>query len=258
MLKIVKIGGNIVEDPGKIDKFLSDFASLKGDKILVHGGGVVATDMLKKLGYEPKMHLGRRITNPATLRVVTSVYAGVINKSIVAKLQKLGVNAIGLSGADGGFILSKRRSTVPINYGLVGDPTYVDTTLTRILLDLKMTIVAAPITLENTGSGQLLNTNADTVASAIAGAMAEMGVETELIYCFEERGVLLDMGDEDSVIPSINRNSYASLKDSGAIFGGMLPKLDNAFKAIDKGVARVVICSAGSILEPGCGGTTLQ
>ena len=277
MLKVVKIGGNIVDNPEKLDRFLADFASIEGDKILVHGGGKVATTISKALGIETQMIDGRRVTDAETLKVVTMVYAGVINKSIVAKLRTSGVDAIGLSGADGGFIVSKRRSPVPVeghglvDYGFVGDPEKVNTALAQELLGRGMTIVAAPITLDGTralgisggaeregeGSGSLLNTNADTVASAIATAMAGVGIETELIYCFEKRGVLADMGDENSVIPRIDRELYASLKASGAIFEGMLPKLDNAFRALDKGVAGVVICSAEQIASPGYGGTTI-
>jgi len=268
MLRVVKIGGNIVDNPEKLDKFLADFASLAGDKILVHGGGKVATTISKALGIETRMIDGRRVTDAETLKVVTMVYAGVINKTIVAKLRTLGVDAIGLSGADGGFIISKRRSPVPVDYGFVGDPERVDTALARELLGRGMTIVAAPITFD-AASGSLLNTNADTVASAIAVAMAEGGVEprddaeasagaeTELIYCFEKRGVLADVNDENSVIPRIDRKLYASLKASGAIFEGMLPKLDNAFRAIDKGVTRVVICSAEMIAASGYGGTII-
>jgi len=256
MLKVVKIGGNIVDNPGKLDKFLADFASLGGEKILVHGGGKVATTISKALGIETIMIDGRRVTDAETLKVVTMVYAGVINKSIVAKLRTLGADAIGLSGADGGFVVSRRRSPLPVDYGFVGDPESVNTVLAKELLERGMTIVAAPITFDGAG-GTLLNTNADTVASAIATAMAGAGVATELIYCFEKRGVLADIGDENSVIPRIDRALYASLKASGKIFEGMLPKLDNAFSAIDKGVASVAICSAEMIASPGYGGTTI-
>ena len=256
MLKIVKIGGNIVDNPEKLDRFLTDFASLKGERILVHGGGKVATTISKALGIETQMVDGRRITDAETLRVVTMVYAGVINKSIVAKLRTLGADAIGLCGADGGLIVSRRRNPVPVDYGFVGDPEKVNTALARELLGRGMTMVVAPITFDGEG-GTLLNTNADTVASSIATAMAEAGVETELIFCFEKRGVLADMDDENSVIAHIDRERFAALKASGAVFEGMLPKLDNAFKAIDKGVASVVICSAEMIASPGYGGTTV-
>ncbi|MDR0509663.1 MAG: acetylglutamate kinase [Rikenellaceae bacterium] len=255
MLKVVKIGGNIVDNPEKLERFLADFASLEGPKILVHGGGKVATTISRALGVEARMIDGRRVTDEQTLRIVTMVYAGVINKSIVAALQSHGCNAVGLSGADGRFVLSRRRSPVPVDYGFVGDPTGVNVELARALFDRGATIVVAPITFDPT-DGSLLNTNADTVASAIAVAMSASG-PTELVYCFEKRGVLGDVEDEDSVIQCIDKVLYESLKASGAIFEGMLPKLDNAFRAIDLGVSSVVICSAENIASQGYGGTRI-
>jgi acetylglutamate kinase len=256
MLKVIKIGGNIVDNPVKLERFLADFAAFESRKILVHGGGKIATTISEALGVETRMIEGRRVTDGETLRIVTMVYAGVINKTIVARLRGNGCNAIGLSGADGGFIVSKRRSPAPVDYGFVGDPERVDTGLVEMLLDRGMTIVAAPITFDP-ADGSLLNTNADTVASAIAVAMAASGEQTELIYCFEKRGVLSDVTDEHSVIPRIDKPMYRSLKTSGAIFEGMRPKLDNAFRAIDRGVSSVMICSAENIASEGYGGTTI-
>lgn len=254
MLRVVKIGGNIVDNPEKLDRFLTDFASLDGEKILVHGGGKVATTISKALGIETQMIEGRRVTDEQTLRVVTMVYAGLINKMIVSKLQARGCNALGLSGADGLFICSKKRAALPIDYGFVGDPEGVNTDLAGLLLERGYTIVAAPIT--DDGKGALLNTNADTVAQTIATAMAGSGRAVELIYCFEKRGVLLDVDDDSTVVPEINRQIFSELKTAGVVADGMLPKLENAFKAIDKGVSKVVICSAERISEKGYAGTT--
>ena len=269
MLKIVKIGGNIVDNPEKLDRFLVDFAALEGDKILVHGGGKVATTICRSLDIETVMIKGRRVTDEQTLKVVTMVYAGLINKTIVGKLQHAGCDAVGLCGADGQLIRSVRRAPQPVDYGFVGDPVAVNTVLADRLLSAGFTLVAAPITFDP-DRGELLNTNADTVASALAVAMAggdpgnaaPCGVraaerEVELIYCFEKKGVLRNVDDENSVIPRIDREEYARLQAEGVVADGMLPKLDNAFRAIENGVARVVICSAESISEQGYGGTML-
>lgn len=257
MLKVVKIGGNVVDDPGKLDAFLRDFASLPGPKMLVHGGGKIATHIGKSLGIEARMTEGRRVTDAETLRVVTMVYAGLINKTIVSKLQALGCNAIGLSGADGGFIRSRRRDPFPVDYGFVGDPLpeCFGLETARTLIDAGMTVVAAPITMDRTDCS-LLNTNADTVAQTVAVGMAR-AYEVELVYCFEKRGVLLDIGDENSVIPQITPSQFVRLKAEGVVADGMLPKLENAFRAIDSGVRSVVICSAGALTAPGYGGTVL-
>ncbi len=260
MLKVVKIGGNVVDNPEKLDRFLADFSTLKGPKILIHGGGKVATTLSKALGIETQMIGGRRVTDAETLRVVTMVYAGLVNKTIVNKLQALGVNAFGLCGTDGGFILSDKRAATPIDYGFVGDPRSVNTRLARTLTGAGLTLVVAPIT-QNIAGG-LLNTNADTVAQTVAVAMASAArteeEEVELIFCFEKRGVLLDVNDDNSVIPEITPAKFAELRAAGIVADGMLPKLENAFKAIESGVTRVVICSAEAIAEPGYGGTTLK
>ncbi len=257
MLKVVKIGGNIVDNPELLDRFLIGFASLAGPKILVHGGGKVATAVAKGLGIKTQMVDGRRVTDVETLQVVTMVYAGLINKTIVSKLQGNGCNAVGLSGADGGFIYAERRNPVPINYGWVGDPLpeRFGLSMARTLIDAGYTIVVAPITLGTAGEG-LLNTNADTVAQTIAVGLSGI-YDTELIYCFEKRGVLMNVDDDNSVIPEITPQRFAELKAAGVVADGMLPKLENAFKAIDSGVRSVVICSADIMTDPDCGGTRL-
>jgi acetylglutamate kinase len=263
MLKIIKIGGNIVDNPAKLSSFLSDFATLEGDKILVHGGGKVATTISAALGIETTMIEGRRVTDARTLEVVTMVYNG-INKQIVGALQARNCNAVGLCGADGRLIVSRRRSPEPVDYGFVGDPVAVDTRFARSLVAAGRTIVVAPITWDenatrlSTTGGNLLNTNADTVAQTVATAMAQSGdEEVELVYCFEKQGVLLDANDDDTLIHHIDRDKFAELKATGAVHSGMLPKLENAFRALEKGVARVVICAAENISKPGYGGTTV-
>lgn len=254
MLKVIKIGGNVVDNPEKLAKFLTDFASVDGPKILVHGGGKIATAISKALGIETTMINGRRVTDAETIKVVTMVYAGLINKDIVNKLNAGGCPAIGLSGADGNLIVSQRRSPVPVDYGFVGDPKQVNSQLLVSLLDQGLTPVIAPITTD--GNGTLLNTNADTVAQTIATAMAAHG-ETELVFCFEKKGVLSDVNNDDSVISVITREDFDRLKADGTISDGMLPKIENAFKAIDSGVSKVVICSSDCVAEPGYGGTSI-
>lgn len=269
MLKVIKIGGNIVDNPEKLDKFLTDFAQIEGAKILIHGGGKVATSVAKSLDIESVMIDGRRVTDQAMLDVVTMVYGGLINKRIVAKLQHQGCNAFGLTGADGGFMASTRRAPVlkaatdntperTVDYGFVGDPIDSEFGLSTAatLIDAGFTIVAAPLTIDPVG-GTLLNTNADTIARTIAVGMAAK-YNVELIYCFEKAGVLLDVDDDNSVIPSITPSSFESLKAQGAVYAGMLPKLENAFDAIACGVGSVVICSAEAISQSGYGGTTLS
>lgn len=257
MIKVIKIGGNIVDNPQKLERFLADFASLEGKKILVHGGGKVATTISKALGIETQMIEGRRVTDHETLKVVTMVYAGWINKSIAGKLQSLGCDAVGLCGVDGRLIESKQREANPVDYGFVGDPQRVNTQLIDQLTAGGHTLVLAPITLD-AKTGSPLNTNADTVASTIACAVAQAGEEVELVYCFEKNGVLADVNDDDSVIGIITPGDFAELKVRGAVADGMIPKLENAFKAIERGVSRVVICNAERIAAAGYGGTTLR
>lgn len=247
MLKIIKIGGNVVDNAAELTAFLAKLSTIPGPKVLVHGGGKIATSIAQSLGIETRMVDGRRVTDAETLDVVTMVYAGVINKRIVSKLQGLGAPAIGLSGADGALITSRRRAPEPLDYGFVGDPSSVNSALLSDLLARGYLPVVAPITYD--GRGGLLNTNADTVASALAVAMAAER-ETELIYCFEKTGVLRDVDDPGSVIPAITPAEYAALKAQGVISAGMLPKLDNAFGALEQGVRRVIVCSAGQIDEP--------
>lgn len=247
-LHIIKIGGNILDDEGKLLTFLKNLISVQGKKILVHGGGKLASTLSVKLGIEPKMHNGRRITDLETVRVVTMVYAGWINKSIVAELNSFGANAIGLSGADAKIIPAEKRPVRDIDYGFAGDilQEKVNGKFLAQLLDSNMLPVIAPITADS--QGQLLNTNADTIASALAVALAD-SYEVNLIYCFEKKGVLLDVSKDDSVISDLDKNRFAELKTKGIIDKGMLPKLENAFDALDKGVQRVLIGHADDIVS---------
>ena len=239
-LYIVKIGGNVIDNSENLHNFLKDFTALKGFKILVHGGGKVATQLSETLGIEPKLVDGRRITDIETLRVVTMVYGGLINKNIVAQLQRLGTNAIGLTGADGDFIRAKKRPVKTIDYGFVGDldENSINPQNLKSLMDAGFTPVFCALT--HDGEGQLLNTNADTIASALAVTLSEL-YETTLIYCFEKKGVLKDINDEDSLIREIDPQQYEELKTQQIIHSGMLPKLDNAFTAIACGVKAVII-----------------
>lgn len=246
-LYVIKIGGNIIDDEPKLSAFLQSFAAIGAKKILVHGGGKLATKMAEQLGIEQQMVDGRRITDASTLKVVTMVYAGYINKNIVAQLQANNCNAIGLSGADGNVIQAHKRSLKNgIDYGFVGDVDNVNTLLLQSLLEQDMAVVLAPIT--NDGKGNLLNTNADTIAQETAKAMAGI-YDTHLVYSFEKAGVLLDVEDEASVIKEINPASYQQLKEANKIFAGMIPKLDNAFEAVNSGVSKVIIGKAEQLHE---------
>jgi acetylglutamate kinase len=254
-LTIVKIGGNVVDSPESLSKFLLMFNKIEAPKILIHGGGILASEISAKLGIETKMHNGRRITDAETLKVCTMVYAGWINKSIVAQLQKIGCNSLGLSGADAGVIPAKRRSPDPVDFGFVGDisPDEINTGVLVSLLGRGITPVFCAITHDRNGS--LLNTNADTMASGIAVALSG-SYYTRLIFCFEKDGVLYDPKDEKSVIPLITKESYTRLKNEGVVSEGMLPKLDNAFFALERGVSEVYI-KKWSNLSPE-GGTMLR
>ncbi|GAB3940322.1 acetylglutamate kinase [Spirosoma harenae] len=245
-LTVVKIGGNVIDDPAALKRFLTAFASLSGAKILIHGGGKVATQVAEKLGIETVMVEGRRITDQPMLDVVTMVYGGLVNKQIVAKLQALNVNAIGLTGADGSTVLAKKRPVKDIDYGMVGDIEEVDSGQIQFFLRQSLTPVFAPITYNL--AGDLLNTNADTMASAIAVDMVKHNQVT-LIYCFEKKGVLKDPTDDSSVINELTPDQYADYKAAGAINKGMIPKLDNAFKALDSGVSKVIICHADELVN---------
>jgi len=245
-LYIIKIGGNVIDNSENLHNFLKDFTALRGHKILVHGGGKVATQLSETLGIEPRMVEGRRITDIDTLRIVTMVYGGLINKNMVAQLQRFGNNAIGLTGADGNFIRTKKRPVKTIDYGFVGDidETSVDNAGIKQLMDAGFTPVFCALT--HDGDGQLLNTNADTIASALAVSLAKL-YETTLIYCFEKQGVLKDINDESSLISEIDTDHYEELKKQQIIHSGMLPKLDNAFTAIGCGVKAVIIGHANNL-----------
>jgi acetylglutamate kinase len=245
-LYVIKIGGNVIDDEKKLFSFLSTFASIEGKKILVHGGGKLATKLAMQLGIEQKMIDGRRITDAETLKIVTMVYAGYINKNIVAQLQSFNCNAIGLCGADGNLIQSHKRQHPTIDYGFAGDVDAVNRTLLKNLLDQNINLVIAPIT--HNKEGLLLNTNADTIAQEIAQAMSAL-YDVHLIYSFEKSGVLLDANDDNTVIPSITTLSYKELKEKHVIFAGMIPKLDNAFVALNKGVQRVIIGKAEELKQ---------
>ncbi|WP_338356433.1 acetylglutamate kinase [Yeosuana marina] len=232
-LSIVKIGGNIIEDESALNDFLNLFSNLKGQKILIHGGGKRATHIASKLGIESKMVNGRRITDAETLEVITMVYGGLVNKNIVAKLQALKIDAIGLTGADANAITSNKRPVKEVDFGFVGDVKNVAHQSINKLLEADFTPVFCAIT--HDGNGQLLNTNADTIASQVAVGMSNL-YETSLYYCFELNGVLKDINDKNSVIKHIDSKLYKQLLEDGIIADGMLPKLENCFDALKHGV----------------------
>lgn len=248
-ITVVKIGGNVIDDPAALKAFLAEFAAIEGPKILVHGGGKLATRMAERLELKVQMVDGRRITDKGTLDVVTMVYAGLVNKQIVAGLQAAGCNAIGLSGADGNAVTARRRAPQPIDYGFVGDIERVDSELLRRLLEAGLVPVFSAIM--HDGRGTLLNCNADSVASAVALGAAAVA-PTDLVFCFEKAGVLRDPDDEASVIPEITAASYAPLKADGTVSKGMIPKIENALKAVGQGVRSVTIRSSAH-LENGIG-----
>jgi acetylglutamate kinase len=235
-LSIIKIGGNIIEDETSLNSFLELFSKVEGKKILVHGGGKRATAMASKLGIESKLFNGRRITDLETLKVITMVYGGLVNKNIVAKLQALQTNAIGLSGADINSIKSDKRSVKEIDFGFVGDVKEVASNSINTLIKADFTPVFCAIT--HDGNGQLLNTNADTITSQVAIGMSEI-YETSIYYCFELNGVLKDINDKNSVVKDINSKTYQTLLKEGIIADGMLPKLENCFDALNNGVHTV-------------------
>lgn len=245
-LYVIKIGGNVIDNPQALEFFLSDFAAIKGNKILVHGGGKVATEISKGLGIEAQMVDGRRVTDAETLKIVTMVYAGLINKNVVAQLQAKSCNAIGLTGADGNIIKSHKRVVKTVDYGFVGDVDEINTGVLKTLIDANLTPIIAPIT--HNKEGVLLNTNADTVASTLAVGMSQL-FDVELIYCFELKGVLRDFEDKNSVINDIDKTYYNELKEAGIVSKGMIPKLDNSFDAIEAGVSAVRICHADDLLK---------
>ena len=291
MIKVIKIGGNIVDNPELLAAFVHDFAAMPGMKVLIHGGGVMASQMQKSMGMTPVMVEGRRVTDEATLKVVTMVYAGWCNKNIVALLQGAGCNAIGLCGADGNVIRAAKRPPVKVeicdepgfqmvDYGYVGDVKADSVDAGFIYSLLERGIVPVFNAINHDGEGNLLNTNADTIASSVAIALAaykyrsrrdicsacedcihcsddgRLTHEVELIYCFEKDGVLYDKDDDSSVIAEIDRDKFAELKSGGIVADGMIPKLTNSFKAIDSGVSRVIIKHAKNLLNDK--GTVLQ
>lgn len=249
-LTVIKVGGAVVEDPVALQELLGSFAAVEGLKVLVHGGGRAATKVAAQLGIETRMVDGRRITDADMLRVVTMVYGGLVNKSIVASLQAIGINALGLTGADLGCMLADKRPVKDIDYGYVGDMRKVDTSILADLIARGVVPVMAPLSFD--GQGSLLNTNADTIASSVAVALAQR-FEVTLVYCFEKKGVLSDPSDEESVIPEITKASFEGLVADGVVAGGMIPKIQNALDAIDGGVRQVRITRADSL----CGGTSI-
>jgi acetylglutamate kinase len=241
MIKVVKVGGGIIEKGESLDAFIDSFSKIKGPKVLVHGGGRLATKVAESLGYKTKMIEGRRVTDENMLEVVTMVYGGLANKKIVAALQSKGTNALGLSGADGNLIAAHKRPIKEVNYGWVGDIDRINTSLLLTLIDNGFVPVIAP--LSHNGEGKMLNTNADTIASSVARALAQEQ-ETQLIVGFELDGVLKDFNDKSSIIESINPELFEQYKSEGIISDGMIPKLSNAFEAINAGVSSVRICNA--------------
>lgn len=246
-VRVIKIGGNVVDNPNSLKEFIERFSQMKGPKILIHGGGKEATRISGALGIDTTMIDGRRVTDAATLDVVTMVYAGLINKRVVSMLQHKGINAIGLCGADAGVMKASRRNAVPVDFGFVGDLSQdnVDIHFISSLLSDGMVPVFSAIAYD--GAEGLLNCNADSVASVVAEAMSLIA-SVDLIYCFEKPGVLADPEDNSTVIPEITPELYTILKNSGKVSGGMLPKIDNAFSAIAGGVRSVCITHVSELM----------
>ena len=249
-LTIIKVGGKIVENSESLNSLLKDFAAVEGKKLLVHGGGRSATQMAARLGVETKMVDGRRITDEAVLEVVTMVYGGLVNKRIVAGLQALGIDAVGLTGADMNIVLSDKRKVSAVDYGWVGDVKRVNAEAVATLLESGCCPVVAPLT--HDGCGHMLNTNADTMAGEMAKAMAAH-YDVTLMFCFEKPGVLADENDDSSLIPTITPAVLDDLKRRGVVSGGMIPKLDNAIACVSAGVESVVITQADRIADPYAG-----
>ena len=248
-LTIVKVGGAVVENELQLSQLLKDFSAIEGRKVLVHGGGRKATKMAERLGIETQMVNGRRITDSDMLEVVTMVYGGLVNKNLVARLQANGINALGLTGADANAIRSHKRPPIvvdgsPVDYGFVGDVDTANGEMLGRLIEAGITPVMAPLT--HDGEGHILNTNADTIASETAKAIADI-YNVTLIFSFEKKGVLSNPDDDDSVIPIITRTLYNKYKADGTISGGMLPKIENALNAVDTGVSKVIITLATAI-----------
>jgi acetylglutamate kinase len=247
-LFVIKIGGNVIDNDESLKKFLSSFALADGKKMLIHGGGKIATKIGDQLGIESKYINGRRITDESTIDVVTMVYGGLVNKKIVAQLQAFNCNAIGLTGADANIIPALKRPVKEIDYGFAGDvkTDSINSTILDVLLQQNITPVIAPLT--HDGKGQILNTNADTIASSLAIALSKY-YDVRLIYCFEKQGILTDVNDENSVVNLITKEKYQELLEEKKLFDGILPKIDNAFSAIDNGVCEVLIGHANDLLQ---------
>ncbi|MBA3900520.1 MAG: acetylglutamate kinase [Bacteroidetes bacterium] len=247
-LYVIKVGGNIIDDQVRLKNFLLDFSHIRGNKILVHGGGKTVNDLSRRLGIEPVIEHGRRVTDEETLKIITMVYAGLINKNIVAWLQSYSCNAIGLSGPDANIIPAIKRRAGDFDFGFAGDidQSTIQAPVLKTLIEIGLTPVLSPVTHDQRGG--LLNTNADTIASEVATALSRF-YNVSLIYCFEKKGVLKNINDEHSIIPQINSENYTALKNDGVIEKGMIPKLDNAFNALGRGVKSVKICNADKLLN---------
>jgi len=245
-LTVIKIGGNIIDNPDQLNNFLNNFSAINGSKILIHGGGKIATKLASDLGIKATLIDGRRVTNKETLDIVTMVYAGLINKNVVAALQSYGNNAIGLSGADGNCIKAIKRPVKTVDYGWVGDLLENSVNSESLIAFLNADFIPVFSAITHDGQGQLLNTNADTIASSIAVALSSH-FETSLIYCFEKKGVLRDVNDDSSVVSEIKEKDFIPLQQDGTITDGMIPKLHNAFDAINKGVKEVLIGQASDL-----------
>ena len=243
-LTVIKVGGKIVEEEASLSALLKEFSKIEGRKVLVHGGGRSATALSTKLGIESQMVNGRRVTDAETLKVVTMVYAGLVNKNIVAQLQALGLNALGLTGADLNYMRSDKRPVKDVDYGFVGDPKEVNSDLLAGLIAQGVEPVLAPITHDK--MGHLLNTNADTIAAEAAKALAKH-FDVTLMYCFEKKGVLSNPDDDDSVIPVVDERLFKEYVDNGTIQGGMIPKIENSLAAVKAGVKQVIITQASDI-----------
>lgn len=247
-LSLIKIGGNVLDHSSHLKEFLERFARIEGKKILVHGGGKIATRIGEKLGIEAKYMEGRRITDDETMDLVTMVYGGLVNKQVVSALQALGCNALGLSGADANIIPASKRTVKAIDYGWAGDinTPAVDAKMLKSFLEIGLTPVFAPLTHDTIG--HMLNTNADTIASSLALALSPV-FKVHLMYAFEKKGVLQTVDDEHSVVRRIDRPTFEAMKATGALHSGILPKIENALLAIEKGVSRVIIGHADDLLE---------
>ena len=248
MVKVVKIGGNVIDNEAALERFVADFAAIEGQKVLVHGGGKLATRLAEKLEIPTTMIDGRRVTDSQTLDVVTMVYAGLVNKKVVAMLQAAGCNAIGLSGADANVVKATRRAAKPIDFGFVGDISVEGVDADFVLSLTARGVVPVFCSIMHDGAGTLLNCNADSVASAVAVALAQKA-ETELVFCFEKAGVMADIDNPDSVIPEIRPQSYKTLLADGVVNKGMIPKIDGAFRALECGVKVVTIKHSAQLNE---------